>query len=134
DPYAPADLHADLLAAGYEDGTKGPNRFVRRGDAFEVTTAAASIGGVAVRAGTVTVRLVDGHVAEAGPGDVVLRPTRLAVVGDVDAARSRVTQAELPPAMAAALLAIEDARFRDHVGVDPIGLLRAVVQDLRGKD
>ena len=35
--------------------------------------------------------------------------------------------------MQQAVLAIEDRRFYEHPGVDPIGILGAVVSNLRGK-
>ena len=38
---------------------------------------------------------------------------------------------ELPPYLADAVLAIEDRRFYHHFGVDPIGLMRALVTNLR---
>ena len=50
-----------------------------------------------------------GHVI-ARFGDVVGEPVRLA---------------DLPPAMPAAIVAVEDRRFWHHPGIDPIGLLRA---------
>jgi len=44
---------------------------------------------------------------------------------------SRVTLAELSPAVVPALLAAEDARFYRHPGVDPVAMLRAFGQALR---
>jgi penicillin-binding protein 1A len=38
-----------------------------------------------------------------------------------------VTIAQLPAHVPAAFIAIEDRRFREHMGVDPIGILRALV-------
>ena len=37
-----------------------------------------------------------------------------------------LTYDQIPPEMRAALISTEDRRFRDHIGVDPIGLVRAV--------
>ena len=37
-----------------------------------------------------------------------------------------LTYDEIPPEMRAALISTEDRRFRSHIGVDPIGLIRAV--------
>ncbi|HEY7959078.1 MAG TPA: PBP1A family penicillin-binding protein [Sphingomicrobium sp.] len=37
-----------------------------------------------------------------------------------------LTYDEIPPEMRAALISTEDRRFRSHIGVDPIGLVRAV--------
>ena len=33
---------------------------------------------------------------------------------------------EIPPAMRAAMIAVEDKRFRSHIGVDPVGVARSV--------
>ena len=37
-----------------------------------------------------------------------------------------LTYDEIPPTMRAAMIAVEDKRFRGHVGVDPIGMARSV--------
>jgi len=50
---------------------------------------------------------------------------RGAVVGD------RLTLNEMPPYLPAAFIAMEDRRFYDHHGIDPRGLIRAIVTDLR---
>jgi penicillin-binding protein 1A len=47
----------------------------------------------------------------------------IATSGDVHGQAVRLRQ--LPPHLPAALLAIEDRRFRDHLGLDPIGIARA---------
>lgn len=39
---------------------------------------------------------------------------------------------DIPKLMQDALLAVEDARFREHGGVDPVGILRAVVSNSTG--
>ena len=41
--------------------------------------------------------------------------------------------ADLPDYVPNALIAIEDRRFRSHFGIDPIGLSRALYQDLRAR-
>ncbi|MDF1749907.1 MAG: PBP1A family penicillin-binding protein [Alphaproteobacteria bacterium] len=43
----------------------------------------------------------------------------------------RITLSDLPPYMPQALLATEDRRFYYHPGVDPIGVIRAIVSNLR---
>ncbi len=40
---------------------------------------------------------------------------------------------ELPPYLPAAFVAIEDRRFYSHMGIDPIGILRAATRNLSGK-
>ena len=42
-----------------------------------------------------------------------------------------VDVAKLPPYVPAALIAIEDRRFRDHWGVDPIGIARALTANVK---
>src|SRR5689334_24472755 len=37
-----------------------------------------------------------------------------------------LTYDQIPPEMRAAMISTEDRRFRSHIGVDPIGLVRAV--------
>src|SRR5437764_5195091 len=37
-----------------------------------------------------------------------------------------LTYDQIPPEMRAALISTDDRRFRSHIGVDPIGLIRAV--------
>jgi penicillin-binding protein 1A len=56
--------------------------------------------------------------------------TLLANRGDTGGAAVRLT--ELPPYLPKAFVAIEDRRFYDHYGIDPIGIARAVVRDLGG--
>ena len=55
------------------------------------------------------------------------------VLGAIPAERNRtpVTRREISPWVPAATLAIEDRRFYHHGGVDPVGIMRAVVADVR---
>jgi penicillin-binding protein 1A len=55
--------------------------------------------------------------------------TELATYGDFFG--RPVTVSELPPALPHAVLAIEDRRFYDHVGVDALGLARAMLVNVR---
>ncbi len=55
--------------------------------------------------------------------------TALATVGEVHGAPVRLS--DLPAAMPNAVLAIEDRRFRDHFGLDVIGLARALYVNAR---
>jgi penicillin-binding protein 1A len=55
--------------------------------------------------------------------------TELATVGQYYGRPASV--AELPKAVAAAVIATEDRRFYDHVGIDVIGIARALVANLR---
>jgi penicillin-binding protein 1B len=42
-----------------------------------------------------------------------------------------ITLASLPPHVADAFIAAEDVRFRHHAGVDPVGMMRALVTNVR---
>jgi penicillin-binding protein 1A len=50
----------------------------------------------------------------------------------MDEQRHDVTLQEIAPAMRDAVIAVEDHRFYHHIGIDPIGLARAVFRDVGG--
>jgi penicillin-binding protein 1A len=50
----------------------------------------------------------------------------------LDEQRHDVSLAEISPDLQRAVVAVEDRRFYHHPGIDPIGLGRAVVRDIRG--
>jgi penicillin-binding protein 1B len=132
-----ADLLArDLRAAGYEpvSALTADDQFVRQGSTFQVRSKGGAGAGWKVGPATGKIKVEAGRVAEVEPkSGLQLRPTTLAVIGDLQARRSPVRLAEISPWMVPALLSIEDARFRDHPGVDPIGITRAVVANLLGR-
>jgi penicillin-binding protein 1A len=85
--------------------------------------------------------LVAYHAAQLPPIDqlaVPKRPPNIAILasdGTLLANRGEtggrtVTLKELPPHLPKAFLAIEDRRFYDHWGVDPVGILRAVMRNI----
>jgi membrane peptidoglycan carboxypeptidase len=51
----------------------------------------------------------------------------------LDEQRHDVALSEISPELQHAVVAIEDRRFYHHPGVDPIGLARAAVRDLRAR-
>ena len=57
------------------------------------------------------------------------------VLGAIPAERNRtpVSTRNISPLMAKATVAIEDRRFYEHGGIDPIGILRAVVADVKAR-
>jgi len=134
-----ASLAGDLLAAGYERADKaGPRAgvtgtFKVRSDGFDVWTAADTPGGVSLPEGTVQLSITEGVLVDVEPGrSAILHPTVLATIGDLDTSRQAVELDELAPWVEPALLSMEDARFRQHHGVDPIGLGRALVRNALG--
>jgi penicillin-binding protein 1B len=127
-------LAGDLLAAGYErvDHVDGTNQFSVDAGRFDIWTGAAAGAGWRVEEARGTVLISDGYVVQTTPGSLTLRPTVLATVGDLDERRDQVSLGGLSEWMEPALLAMEDSRFRDHAGIDPIGISRAVARNLIG--
>jgi len=137
-----ASMAGDLLAAGY-DRTERADRdhtpadaagsFRVRGDGFSVWSAPWTLGNQHLAGGPVSVTIVDGVITDIEPGTTAtLRPTVLATIGDLDARRQHVDLDTTSPWVEPALLSMEDARFRQHHGIDPIGVVRAVVRNLMG--
>jgi penicillin-binding protein 1A len=73
-----------------------------------------------------------------------LPPVESAIVYDVngeelaafqqDGFRVEVALGDVAPVVVEALLAAEDRRFYEHGGVDPVGLVRAIANNVRGRD
>jgi penicillin-binding protein 1A len=88
--------------------------------------------------------LIAYHASQLPPIDQLTVPKRppniaiLAADGSLLANRGEtggrtVTIGEVPPYLPRAFVAIEDKRFYDHFGIDPIGITRALVTNLRGR-
>ncbi|MCB9662489.1 MAG: transglycosylase domain-containing protein [Alphaproteobacteria bacterium] len=137
-PYPQHELVADLIAAGYEQAAKAdaPGRFAVAEDGnVHIWTEGLDLPGITVAGVRQRVRILGNGVAATEPSSgVTLRPVPLATLGDLDRRRTPVTLDDVVPELPTAVLAIEDARFHDHVGVDPVGIVRALVHNLRGRD
>ncbi len=134
-----ASIAGDLLAAGYERTPKAGPRdgavgtFKVRSDGFDVWTAPASPGGVPLPESAVALSITDGVLVDVAPGSrTTLHPTVLATIGDLNTSREPVELDALSAWVEPALLSMEDARFRQHHGVDPVGLARALVRNALG--
>ncbi|WP_245973689.1 transglycosylase domain-containing protein [Bosea caraganae] len=88
--------------------------------------------------------LIAYHAAQLPPINQLTVPKRppniaiLAADGSLLANRGEtggrtITIGEVPPYLPKAFVAIEDKRFYEHFGIDPIGITRAVVTNLRGR-
>jgi penicillin-binding protein 1A len=88
--------------------------------------------------------LIAYHASQLPPIDQLTVPKRppniaiLAADGSLLANRGEtggrtVTIGEIPPYLPRAFVAIEDRRFYEHFGIDPIGITRALVTNLRGR-
>ncbi len=134
-----AALESDLLAAGYEraeeliepaPGAVGSFRVTDEGVELWSSPWSGPTGDTP--GGRATVRIADQRITATTPSLVVLRPTVLGTIGDPELSRAGVKLAHLSPFVEPALLAMEDSRFRTHHGLDPLGVLRALVATGRG--
>jgi len=132
--YTPEALAADLSAAGYARVVKAaqPGDFQASADAVVVNVRAASGPGWAVKAGEVLVTFTDGRVRSVTPqGRAAFAPAAMATIrGPDNENRNPVPLDRIPKNVRNAVLAMEDARFYDHAGIDPIGIGRALWVDL----
>ncbi len=105
-----------------------------RGALWAVTAAGLAVGALTVLFASIALT-ASWELPEPAPvvgpselfdreGDPLLR-----VTSEVD--RTEITLEEVSPAAVEAVIAAEDARFRDHEGVDPLSLVRAVVTNVR---
>ena len=88
--------------------------------------------------GRVMVRFMEGRISRAEPldampaGDLRVEPERIAgFEGEIGAVLKPLRLEEAPPLLVQALIAVEDHRFWHHPGIDPFGLARAFVNNLR---
>ncbi len=130
-----ASMAGDLLAAGYARRDRagatdeGPGTFAVRPDGFQVWTAPEP----GLAGGLVDITLQEGSVAAIEPGDRArLHATVLATIGDLDAHREPIDLDAASQWVEPALLSMEDARFRQHHGIDPVGVLRALGRNALG--
>jgi penicillin-binding protein 1A len=69
------------------------------------------------------------------------RPPNIAILADDgslianrgDTGGPAVRLIDLPPYLPKAFVAIEDRRFYDHIGIDPLGVSRALIRDVSGR-
>ncbi len=130
----PSELAADLQAAGYArvDRVGAPGDFSVVADDVLVSVRADRGPGWTLEPGEIHVAFGGGRVQSVNPKTTVqLAPVILAELrGPENESRIPVTLEQLPPYVPDAVLAMEDARFYDHKGLDPLGILRAVARNV----
>jgi len=128
-----SSIAGDLLAAGYERVDYISETHSTRAGEFAVLPSGLDIWTnpmEGIKGGRTTLILKDGKVASGAPA--LLRPTVLATIGEWDGRRSEINLAAVSKHLEPALLSMEDQRFREHSGVDPWGVARAVLHNLSG--
>ncbi|MDP2310446.1 MAG: transglycosylase domain-containing protein [Pseudomonadota bacterium] len=132
--YTPEALAADLSAAGYARVAKAaqPGDFQAGADAVVVSGKAADGPGWTVKSGEVLVTFADGKVRSVTPqGRAMFMPAAMATIrGPDNENRNPVALDRIPKNVRSAVLAMEDARFYEHPGLDPVGISRALWVDL----
>ena len=137
-PLSVAELRARLNDVGYSEKTKAerPGDFAIAGSVVQLITKGLP------PAGPVSARIEIGRgnyiakVTAPGPkgapiASVTLEPPLLAELA-TGQRRRYIPIGAMPKRMINAVLAIEDRRFYDHPGIDPIGMFGALWRDLFG--
>jgi penicillin-binding protein 1B len=128
-----SSIAGDLLAAGYErvdriseSHSTRAGEFAVKADGLDIWTNPMD----GVPGGRTRLVLEDGRVTGGAPA--VLRPTVLATIGEWDGRRDPIDLDVVSPHLEPALLSMEDQRFREHAGIDPWGIARAVLHNVMG--
>ncbi len=112
-----------FLTASVAVGLLGAGLYVPTVAALGGLSNAGSEAFMALPSTFTMAQLVQGSRILAADGSVIATPQ--------DENRVVVPISQVAPVMRAAQVAIEDSRFYDHGAIDPQGLTRAVIQDLR---
>jgi penicillin-binding protein 1B len=142
EPLEPADLVERLSRLGYRKVDRHPSvpgEYSRRFRGFEIALNRYDGPEGPVEARTVRVHIGGGRlgdVEDAASGRSVagaaLEPEPLGLLsGEAHEERLRVSIDEVPSALRQAVIAVEDRRFATHLGIDPRGILRAMVANVR---
>ena len=125
---SPVELAEDLQAAGYGRvvEARAPGDFQVAGDAVVVIGKGAGKDDLS---GEVLVTFRGDRITSLSPtAEVHFAPAELAGMrGAENEARRPVALADLPAYVPRAVLAMEDSRFYEHEGLDPVGIARAVL-------
>lgn len=136
------DIRAKLDRLGYRDtgeAIRGPGEYAVQGDAVDIFLHDFDYPEGAFAGFPVRLRFAGGKIAairdlaDDAPRELVrLEPEEIAsVFNELMEDRTVVTLQEVPPYLVEAIILIEDERFFEHGGVDPIGILRAAAVNLK---
>jgi len=132
-------LEAELRAAGYRPSaaTDRAATFARRGNDVRLHTRRFQFWDGEQPARRVRIRMKNGHVSsmQAGGRELALLRLDPAVIGRIYPGhhedRVLVRLDEVPVALVAALLSVEDRDFEHHHGVSPRAIARALIANIR---
>ena len=139
DPGTPLQLASRLRESGYtEDGRTNPmGWFHLRPDAIEIFPGSHSYAGSSSEPGVI--RFSNGKISSiialsdnTARTQYTLEPELLSSMFDKNREKRRLVKYDdIPPVLVAALVSVEDKRFFQHSGLDPIRIVKAMWVDVR---
>lgn len=141
-PMAVDDLDQELRRLNYRNGdpATGPGVYRRRGGSFELHARHVRFvdeerlpGRVVIRASgnsIVDIKGVDGKDVPVFRLDPLLIGNVFPVHGED---RIVLSPADVPPLLREGIKIVEDRRFDNHIGIDPVGIMRALWANLRAR-
>lgn len=129
------DLVSDLERARFEQVSTvtAADQFTVDDNTLQLWSAAGRFGNETIPDVRTTVEYGENGIIAVSDGPHRVRPTILSTVGDLESGRTPVELASLSPWVVPAVLAMEDAHFFTHVGVDLEGTARAAQATLSGQ-
>jgi penicillin-binding protein 1B len=137
----PEAMELELTAASYRNDGAGqlPGTFKRDGGKFTLATRSFVDMDGPVRERQLQVVISAGRVVSVVDATTKKRldsarldPARIATLyGNTEEERRLVRLEEVPPLIVSGLQAVEDRNFKNHHGIDPKGLMRAIWVNLR---
>ncbi len=129
------DLVSDLDRARFEQVAvvTAPDQFSIDENTLQLWASAGRFGNETLPDVRTTIEYGENGILAVIDGPHRVRPTVLSTVGDLETGRTPVELAALSPWVAPAVLAMEDAHFFTHLGVDLEGTARAAQATLSGQ-
>lgn len=134
------NLELELQAAEYREGDgRTPGTYARDGNDFRIATDTFRFWDGVEPARRIAVSLQGDRIVRvrdlSSGRDLPLVRLEPAHIGNIYPAhredRILVRLGDVPRSLAAALIAVEDHRFMEHHGISPVGILRALIANLR---
>ncbi len=136
---AAEDLVGELKRLGYREDPRlpGPGTYRVGLDRMEIATRSFSYAGDSEPERAISLAFADGRIGalrDASGGTLALARLDPLLIGSLFPAHGEdrliVAPDDIPPLLPAALKAVEDRRFDEHFGIDPIAMIRASVVNI----
>lgn len=136
-----SSFELELQAGGYKNDSEGrlAGTYARSGGRFKLTTREFFDVNGKVPSRALEVLLVSGRVNSVRDArtrktlaSAKVDPVRIAsLYGNTTEERRLVKIERVPPLLVEGLQAVEDRNFQNHIGIDPIGVMRAIYVNIR---